>query len=112
LILIASSYNQKAHPIPFMKTSNVGVGPRKTAKDVPDLEEAIEEDDDGEVLEAADAVEDEDDIKGDKYIKQPKAKAKKTAKKAKTAEVDDDDDEEKPKGKARSKAGPKSKAKK
>ncbi|KAF7523132.1 hypothetical protein G7054_g11888 [Neopestalotiopsis clavispora] len=106
-------YNQKAHPIPFMKASNVGAAPKKAAKDVPDLEEAIEEEDEGDVLEAADAVEeDEDDIKGDKYIKQPKAKAKKPAKKAKAADGDEDADEEKPKAKGRAKAPAKGKAKK
>lgn len=105
-------YNQKAHPIPFMKASNVGAAPKKATKDVPDLEEAIEEEDEGDALEAADVVEDdEDDIKGDKYIKQPKAKAKKPAKKAKAAD-DDDGDEEKPKAKGRAKAPAKGKAKK
>ncbi|KAF2997214.1 hypothetical protein E8E14_002451 [Neopestalotiopsis sp. 37M] len=106
-------YNQKAHPIPFMKASNVGAAPKMAAKDVPDLEEAIEEEDEGDVLEAADAVEeDEDDIKGDKYIKQPKGKAKKPAKKAKAADGDEDADEEKPKAKGRAKAPAKGKAKK
>ncbi|KAK9424627.1 putative Replication factor C subunit 1 [Seiridium unicorne] len=105
-------YNQKAHPIPFMKASNVGAAPKKAAKDVPDLEEAIEEEDEGDAVEAAEVVEDEDDIKGDKYIKQPKAKAKKATKKAKAADADDDDDEEKPKAKGRAKAAPKGKAKK
>ncbi|ETS79084.1 hypothetical protein PFICI_08937 [Pestalotiopsis fici W106-1] len=106
-------YNQKAHPIPFMKASNVGAAPKKAAKEVPDLEEAIEEEDEGDALEVADAVEDdEDDIKGDKYIKQPKAKAKKPAKKAKATDGDEDADEEKPKAKGRAKAPAKGKAKK
>ncbi|KAI1447384.1 replication factor RFC1 C terminal domain-containing protein [Annulohypoxylon stygium] len=93
-------YNQMSHPIPFMKSSSVVV-PKKAAKDKPDLEEAMEdEDDDAEVVEAADVADDDDvDIEKDKYIKKPKAKrgGKKAAKAA-------DGEEEKPakgrKGKA------------
>ncbi|KAH6656865.1 replication factor RFC1 C terminal domain-containing protein [Truncatella angustata] len=105
-------YNQKAHPIPFMKASNVGAAPKKAAEK-PDLEEAIEEEDEGEALEAAEVVEDdEDDIKTDKLIKQPKPKAKRATKKSKAADVDEEDEEEKPKAKGRAKAGAKGKAKK
>ncbi|TAQ87827.1 hypothetical protein B7494_g3860 [Chlorociboria aeruginascens] len=101
------SYNARSHPLPFMKASNV-VAPAKAAKAAPDLEEAFEEEDDGEVVEV---VEDDEevDLKKDKYIKQPKVKkpAKKTAsKKAKgdeDDEVDDDEEDVKPK-KARAKA--------
>lgn len=101
------------HPLPFIKASNV-LAPKKLAKEVPDLEEAIEEADDAEVLEAPDAEEDDElDLKRDKYIKQPKAKkpAKKTAK-AKAAD-DDDSEEAKPKGRSKAKpAASKGKAKK
>ena len=93
------------HPIPFMKASNV-IAPKKTARDAPDLEEAIEEEDDADVLEPAEVDEDDDiDLKKDKYIKQPKAKAapKKTKKKA----ADDDDDDIEPPAK---KTGGKGKA--
>lgn len=105
------SYNSRSHPLPFMKASNV-VAPAKATKAAPDLEEAFEEEDDGEVV--AEVKEDEDDIdfKKDKYIKQPKAKkaaaSKKTAAKKK-AEQDDDEEEDserdvKPKkGKAKAK---------
>ncbi|KAI1388893.1 replication factor RFC1 C terminal domain-containing protein [Hypoxylon trugodes] len=108
-------YNSMSHPIPFMKSSSV-VAPKKAAKDKPDLEEAIdEEDDEPEVVEAAEvADEDEDvDIEKDKYIKRPKAKSgKKGAKKA--AKVEDDDEDVKPAAKGRKgKAGAaKGKAKK
>lgn len=97
-----------SHPIPFMKASNVAA-PKKMAKDAPDLEEAIEEEDDGEVVEpVADDDDDEIDFKKDKYIKQPKAK--KATKKA--AKADDGDADEAPKGKAKSKAGAVKKGKK
>ena len=73
-----------SHPIPFMKATSV-VAP-KAAKDKPDLEEAIDdEDDDAVAVEAAEAVDDDDvDIEKDKYIKKPKAKkgGKKAAKAA------------------------------
>lgn len=61
--------------MPFMKASNV-VAPAKATKEIPDLEEAIEESDSGEVLvETPEDNEDEDmDISKDKYIKKPKAK--------------------------------------
>jgi replication factor C subunit 1 len=113
--------------MPFVKASNV-IAPQKTPKSVPDLEEAIEEDDDGELLidEAGD-VEDEDvDIMKDKYIKKAKAKkddgaqrpAPKKAKKGAESKVDSDEgsgEEVKPKtsraGKARGRAT-KGKAKK
>lgn len=92
-----------SHPVPFMKATSV-VAPKSVAKEAPDLEEAIEEDD-GEGLEAADAdakeEDDEIDFKKDKYIKQPK---KKPAKKATKKAADDDDADEKPKKGAKGKA--------
>ncbi|KAH8677352.1 replication factor RFC1 C terminal domain-containing protein [Xylariales sp. PMI_506] len=107
-------YNQKSHPVPFMKATNV-TATKKATKEVPDLEEAIEESDDGEALDAPDVDEDEEnDIKGDKYIKQPKAKAKRAPKKPVKAAGDDEADEGSSKaGKAKGKAGgTKAKAKK
>ncbi|TPX13152.1 uncharacterized protein E0L32_006352 [Thyridium curvatum] len=107
------TYNSMSHPVPFMKASNVAA-PRKMAKEAPDLEEAIEEEDDADVLEPVE-VEDEDmDLKGDKYIKQPKAKAKRATKKAAKAADDDDDDDggAKPKGKGKGKAAGRGKGKK
>lgn len=88
--------------MPFMKATNI-MAPKKQAKEVPDLEEAIEEEDDeAEVVEAPDEGEDEIDFKKDKYIKQPKAK--KPTKKAAKAAAGDDDEDEKPKGRAKAKA--------
>ncbi len=43
-------YNSRSHPLPFMKASNV-VAPAKTKKEAPDLEEAIEEEHEGDVAE-------------------------------------------------------------
>ena len=76
-----------------MKASNVAPS-KKLSKEKPDLEEAIEEEDENDVAEVAEADEDEElDLKKDKYIKQPKAKgAKKTAKKPAKADADEDDD--------------------
>ncbi|KAK8094563.1 replication factor RFC1 C terminal domain-containing protein [Apiospora hydei] len=108
-------YNSRSHPVPFMKASSVAE-PKKVAKEVPDLEEAIEEEDEGDAAEPAEANDDDGDITKDKYIKQPKAKPKRAPKKAAKAAKDDEDDDEdvKPaKGKGRAKAGvSKSKAKK
>lgn len=88
-------YNSMSHAVPFMKASTV-TAPAKAPKVVPDLEEAIEEEE-GDVMESKEEDDDEDDIKADKYIKQPKAKGKKAAKKG------DDEDNEQPK--ARGKKG-------
>lgn len=105
-------YNARSHPLPFMKASNV-VAPKAATKEKPDLEEAIDEDDEAEILDAAEVEggdsEDDIDLKKDKYIKQPKAK-KPAAKKKAVKDEDEDDEEEKPKkarGKAKAKAGKK-----
>lgn len=90
-----------------MKASAV-VGPTKVAKEKPDLEEAIEESDEGEVVEDPDAKKNEDeegDITKDKYIKQPKKKAGPKKKAKAKAAADDDEEEERPKkGKGKSRA--------
>ncbi|KAK5661459.1 hypothetical protein OQA88_11360 [Cercophora sp. LCS_1] len=86
------TYNSMSHPVPFMKATTV-VAPKGKSKDVPDLEEAIEEEDDGEVVEAEEEVDDDVDLKTDKYIKQPKVKKKAGPKKGAKAKDDDDDDE-------------------
>lgn len=109
--LMIYSYNSRSHPLPFMKASNV-VAPAKVTTAAPDLEEAFEEEDDGEVI-AEPKEDDEDvDLKKDKYIKQPKAKkatgGKKATAKKKAAKEDDEgsDGDVKPKkskGKAKSK---------
>ncbi|KAI1172329.1 replication factor RFC1 C terminal domain-containing protein [Nemania sp. FL0916] len=98
-------YNTMAHPVPFMKASAV-VDSKRVVKDKPDLEEAMDDEDDAEVPEAVEDVEkeEEEDITKDKYIKKPKAKAAKKGSKSKPkAEVDDDD--EKPKAKGRKAKG-------
>ncbi|KAK7403568.1 DNA replication factor C complex subunit Rfc1 [Neonectria punicea] len=95
------TYNAMSHPIPFMKASNV-VAPKAPKKDAPDLEEAIEEEDEGDAVEAPEVDEEELDLKKDKYIKQPKAK--KAVKKSKVAAADDDDEEKPKKGRAKAKA--------
>ncbi|RDA94842.1 hypothetical protein CP533_4238 [Ophiocordyceps camponoti-saundersi (nom. inval.)] len=88
------TYNSMSHPVPFMKASNV-VAPKKQAKEAPDLEEAIEEEDDGEVAEVAEVDDDEVDLTKDKYIKLPKAK--KGGKRKSAA------DEDKPQGRGKAK---------
>ncbi|KAH7321116.1 replication factor RFC1 C terminal domain-containing protein [Stachybotrys elegans] len=94
------TYNAMSHPVPFMRASNV-VAPKKMAKEMPDLEEAIEEEDDAELVDAPEADDDELDLKKDKLIKQ--AKPKKAPKKK--AKGDDDEDEDvKPKGRGKAKA--------
>ncbi|KAJ4307176.1 DNA replication factor C complex subunit Rfc1 [Collariella sp. IMI 366227] len=67
-------YNAASHPVPFMKASSV-VAPKKLGKEMPDLEEAIEEEDENDVAEVAEVDDEEDvDLSKDKYIRQPKAK--------------------------------------
>ena len=69
-MLTYCSYNARSHPLPFMKASNV-VAPAKQKKVAPDLEEAIEEEDDAELIaEPKEDDEEEIDFKKDKYIKQ------------------------------------------
>ncbi|WYZ36616.1 hypothetical protein EsH8_II_000122 [Colletotrichum jinshuiense] len=107
------TYNAMSHPVPFMKASNI-MEPKKAAKEAPDLEEAIEEEDDAEVVEPEAVDDDKLDLKGDKYIKQPKPKPKRATKKAKADDEDEEDADAKPKkGKAKAKTtATKSKAKK
>ncbi|KAL4876087.1 replication factor RFC1 C terminal domain-containing protein [Aspergillus karnatakaensis] len=111
-------YNQRTHPLPYLKASNV-LAPKKTPKDKPDLEDAIDESDDEEVVEEnKDEESDDIDLKKDKLIRMPKKPKSSAAKsgsgkgkgKKKAAEDDiiDDDDEPKPK-KARGRK-PKAKA--
>ncbi|KAF2130824.1 DNA replication factor C, large subunit [Dothidotthia symphoricarpi CBS 119687] len=113
-------YNQQSHPLPFMKATSV-VAPKKQAKEKPDLEEAIEESDDGEVIEEVKEEDEEGDLSKDKYVKQPKKKAagkkaapKKAAKKKAKDDEDEDEDEDdevKPKAKGKGKAAAKGKKK-
>ena len=102
-------YNQRSHPLPFMKASQV-VAPKAAPKEKPDIEDALEESDEEEVVEEAKDDDEELDLKKDKYVSQPKKKkaapkGKKT-KKAAAADADDfiDDGEEKPKKGRKTKA--------
>lgn len=75
-------YNQQAHPLSYMKASQV-VAPQKKGKDRPDLEEALDESDSGVSSGEDKAVLDEDeplDLKKDRYVKAPKKKPAKAAK--------------------------------
>ncbi|KAF2017071.1 DNA replication factor C, large subunit [Aaosphaeria arxii CBS 175.79] len=105
-------YNKQTHPLPFMKASNV-FAPKSSTKVKPDLEEAIDESDDGEVIEEGKDDDEETDLSKDKYVKQPKKKS--AAKKAqpqkprgKKRAASDEDDESaedvKPKGRGKAKA--------
>lgn len=103
-------YNQRSHPLPFMKASNV-VATKKMPKEKPDIEDAIDESDEEEVVveeEAKDEDESEElDLKKDKYVSLPKKKGASASKgkKGKPAAGDDEpdeDEEKKPKkGKGR-----------
>lgn len=93
-------YNQKSHPLPFMKASNI-LAPKKSTKDKPDLEEALDntDDDDDPTVDAADVDDDDDaplDLRKDKYVKAPKKKAavKKAASKSKGKAKSNEDKEE------------------
>ncbi len=117
-MLNSPRYNSRTHPLPFMKASNV-VAPAKSTKEKPDLEEAFEDEDDGQLAEPKEEDE-EADLKKDKYIKQPKVKkpaaAKKTPKQ-KVAKHGDEDEENsgedvKPKKKAKAKPAAKGKGNK
>lgn len=105
-------YNSTSHAVPFMKASNV-TAPKKAAKDVPDIEDAIEAEDEAEVFELAEEDDDEIDLKKDKYIKQPKAKPKRATKKKAADEGDEDEDDAKPaKSRGKGKGAAKGKGKK
>lgn len=115
-------YNQRSHPLPFMKASSV-VAPKRLPKVKPDIEDAIDEsDEEEEILDPDTRLEDESeelDLKKDKYVKVPKkpaaqkgaaGKGKKAAKANKADDddfIDDDEEEEKPKKRGRK---PKAKA--
>ncbi|KAI5791607.1 chromosome transmission fidelity factor [Peziza echinospora] len=117
-------YNGMAHPMPFMKATGIAgavAAAGKVKKEVPDLEEAIEESDDELALADEDAsakeVAEEEDLSKDKYAKakkpnargkkaaaggaakgkaaaKPRAKAAPKAKVKKSDFIDDDDDDE------------------
>lgn len=99
-------YNAQSHPLPFMKASNAAAAkPTSAKREKPDLEEAIDESDDGEIVEEVKDEDDEGDVdlSKDKYVKQakkkkaaaPKAVAKGAAKgKGKKKAAADEDEED------------------
>ncbi|PYH44230.1 replication factor C subunit 1 [Aspergillus saccharolyticus JOP 1030-1] len=95
-------YNQRSHPLPFIKASTVSA-PKKVAKEKPDIEDAVEESDEEEVVEESkdDEEADELDLKKDKYVRVPKKPAAKSGaskgKKTKKSADEDVDEDEKPK---------------
>ncbi|CRK24687.1 hypothetical protein BN1708_003828 [Verticillium longisporum] len=106
------TYNQMSHPVPFMKSGNIQA-PMKKAKDAPDLEEAIEEEDEGEAEPEEAVDEDKLDLKTDKYVKAAKKKPVKGAKAKATKKAEDgnESDAKPKKGRAKASAA-KGKAKK
>ncbi|KAL4867707.1 replication factor RFC1 C terminal domain-containing protein [Aspergillus spectabilis] len=114
-------YNQRTHPLPYLKASSNVLAPKKAPKEKPDLEDAIDESDEEEAVadENKDEENDDIDLKKDKLIRVPKkskssaaksgsGKGKGKSKKAAEDDFIDDDDEPKPK-KARGRK-PKAKA--
>ena len=90
-------YNSVAHPVPFMKASTAAP-PSAKSRAKPDLEEAIDEDDDDQILvdPAVEDAEEELDLKKDKYVSAPKkrkAPPKKSGKKAGDDSAEEDEDE-------------------
>ncbi|EER25396.1 BRCA1 C Terminus domain containing protein [Coccidioides posadasii C735 delta SOWgp] len=74
-------YNQQSHPLPFMKASTV-VAPKRLPKIKPDLEDAIDESDEGEEILGEEEVKEDDDeldLKKDKYVRAPKKTGAKKA---------------------------------
>ena len=87
-------YNQMSHPLPFMKASGQ-VQPMKNGKDKPDLEEAIEESDEDELVPEVEAESEEElDLKKDKYVQAPKKKEAPAKKGKKGKAAKDEEDEE------------------
>ncbi len=85
-ITFTRTYNLRSHPLPFMKAGSV-VAP-KAKRDKPDLEEALDDLDEGDEVPDDDGDDDVDeddkplDLKKDKYVKAPKKKAKSASKRA------------------------------
>ena len=87
-------YNQRSHPVPFMKASTV-IAPKATPKVQPDLEDAIEESDEElAVDEEVEGDDDEIDLKKDKYIQAPKKKKAAAAAKGKGKKAAENEDDE------------------
>lgn len=94
-------YNQRSHPLPFMKASDV-IAPKRMPKERPDIEDAIEESDEEEVIEDDSREEEEElDLKKDKYVSVPKKSAAQKGKRAKKASTADDEEKPAKKGRGR-----------
>lgn len=114
-------YNQRSHPLPYVKADNVTTS-KGIPKDKPDIEDAIDESDEEDVLgdEAKDDDNEEPDLKKDKYVKLPKksaaqkgisGKGKRATKGKKNEEDDFIDNDEDNNAKPRKGRGRKSKGK-
>lgn len=83
-------YNQQSHPLSFMKASQV-LPTKKIKRDVPDLEEAIEDSDEGAAAASEDEGKGEEeealDLKKDKLIKAPSKKRESAKKKDETSKA-------------------------
>jgi hypothetical protein len=75
------TYNQRSHPLPFMKASASNLAPPRKAEK-PDLEEAIEASEDEEVLmnKTVDSADEVLDLKKDKYVQAPKKRGRRLKK--------------------------------
>ncbi|KAL8667106.1 MAG: hypothetical protein Q9202_001028 [Teloschistes flavicans] len=83
-------YNQQSHPLSFMKASQV-LPTKKIKRDVPDLEEAIEDSDEPAAAASEDEGKGEEeealDLKKDKFIKAPSKKRESAKKKDETSKA-------------------------
>ncbi|TGZ84076.1 DNA replication factor C, large subunit [Ascodesmis nigricans] len=77
-------YNQRSHPMPFIKASNVAAT-KAAKKEVPDIEDAIIESEDEGPPEPVVDEDEELDLSKDKYVKQAKPKKAAAKGKEKTA---------------------------
>ena len=77
-------YNAVSHPMAFQKASAVVVT-KGGKKDIPDVEDAFEDSDEGELVEDASVEDEEEDLSKDKMIKQKNAKGKGAASSTKKA---------------------------
>ena len=77
-------YNAVAHPMAFQKASAVVVT-KGGKRDRPDVEDAFEDSDEGEVVEDNGVEDDEEDLSKDKMIKEKTTKGKGAAASTKRA---------------------------
>ncbi|KZT74614.1 DNA replication factor C, large subunit, partial [Daedalea quercina L-15889] len=79
-------YNSRDHPIPFHKAADLGKAPKALAMagPLPDLEEALDVDDEVPYMAEIDEADDDDDLSKDKLIKAPKKATSTTTGKGRT----------------------------